>query len=46
LTQASRYFQREQWDATFELGVEALIQSMAADARRLGAGRAKPARRR
>ena len=46
LAQASRYFHHDQWDATFELGVEALIDSMAADAVRLGAKRARPARKR
>ena len=39
LTQAASYFQRGEWDTTFELGLEALLRSMAADAtRRSGAG--------
>lgn len=46
LTQAARYFQRDQWDATFELGVDALIDAMASDAKRLNGARAKAARKR
>jgi hypothetical protein len=37
LTRAAPYFQRAQWDTTFELGLEALLAAMAADAKRLKA---------
>ena len=46
LTRAAPYFQRAQWDATFDLGLDALLAAMAADAKRLNAARAKPARKR
>lgn len=42
LTRAAPYFQPAQWDATFDLGLQALMTAMAADAKRLKA----PARRR
>jgi AcrR family transcriptional regulator len=41
LTQAARYFQRDQWDATFELGIDALLTAMEADAKRLKAAARK-----
>ena len=45
LMRAAPYFQRLQWDATFDLGVEMLLSAMAADARQL-ASPAKAARSR
>lgn len=42
LARSAPYFQRSQWDATFDLGLEALLGAMAADAKRISA----PARRR
>ncbi len=41
LAQAARFFRREQWDATFELGVDALLAAMTADAKRLAGVRRK-----
>ena len=35
LVASARYFKQDQWDATFALGVEALLEAMARDARRL-----------
>ena len=32
LVRASRWFQRDEWDATFELGVRAMLQALARDA--------------
>jgi AcrR family transcriptional regulator len=46
LTRAARYFQRDQWDATFELGLEALLNAMSADAKRLAALARRPSARR
>jgi AcrR family transcriptional regulator len=40
LVAVGRYFRRDQWDATFELGVEALLEAMVRDARRLQRGAA------
>ena len=38
LMRAAPYFQRAQWDATFDLGLEILLAAMAADAKRLKSG--------
>jgi len=46
LAQAAPYFQREHWDATFELGLAALLDAMKADAAALGARRTPAPRRR
>lgn len=46
LAQAAQYFQREHWDATFDLGLEALITAMQADAAALRARSAPAVRRR
>jgi AcrR family transcriptional regulator len=35
LTQAARYFPPAQWNTTFDLGLDALLQAMAVDAKRL-----------
>jgi hypothetical protein len=43
LLRAAPYFERVQWDATFDLGIDALLAAMTADAKRLGA--AAPPRR-
>jgi AcrR family transcriptional regulator len=43
LLRAAPYFERVQWDATFDLGIDALLAAMTADAKRLGA--AAPTRR-
>lgn len=40
LTASARYFQRDQWDATFALGAEAFLEAIARDARRIKRERA------
>jgi AcrR family transcriptional regulator len=41
LARSAPFFQRSQWDATFDLGLEALLAAMAADAKRLASVRRK-----